>query len=92
MLNNVAPTERAIGAGACPSAGMQAIAAALPGVKAPSPRRRRVAWTAAFGPGIAAAQVKALGQAYVRNQHPQTTRFAAVSKGGVGPHPARDPV
>jgi hypothetical protein len=90
MLSNISPVEPALGAGACPPVGVPSAAAAHPGVMAPW--RRRVTWTAVFGPGISAAQVKALGQSNVRNPYLQTTRFAAASKGGVGPHPARDPV
>jgi hypothetical protein len=90
MLSNISPVEPAFGAGACLPAGVPTAAAAHPGVEAYW--RPRVARTAVIGAGIKAAQVKALGQANVRNQYLQTTRFTAASKGGVGPHPARDPV
>ena len=90
MLSNISPVERAFGSGACLPGGVPCAAAAHTGVKAPW--RRRVTWTAVFGPSITAAQVKALGQTNVRNQYLHMTRIAAAGSGVVGPHPARDPV
>jgi hypothetical protein len=91
MLSNISTAERGFGAGACCPVSVPSGAAGHPGVVAF--RRPRAPWSAeVFNPSITAAQVKALGQPYARNQHQQTTRFAAANSGGVGPHPARDPV
>jgi hypothetical protein len=91
MLTNVSTAERGFGAGACRPVSVRSGAAGHLGVVAF--RRPRVAWSAeAYEPGITATRVKALGQPCTREQYQQTTRFAAATSGGVGPHPARDPV
>jgi hypothetical protein len=101
MLNILSNAETA--AGACAGSGVnaflpQGVAASGTGaVMFVRPRAARAAESfsqcrSAAGQDVAAGRGQALGLSNPVKQYPHMTRIAAASGGGLGPHPARDPV